>query len=51
MVITKEYLEQKIQECTMAREQYLANATANEGAVNILKLMLQDLTKEETKDG
>lgn len=51
MNITKEYLEQRIKECQMAKEQYIANATANDGAVNILKVLLADLEKEEeTKD-
>ena len=52
MEITKEYLIKKISECQAAKEQYLAYAQGNEGAVNILNLILQDLEKETTrKDG
>jgi hypothetical protein len=47
MSITKEYLQNQIKNCQDAKEQYLAQANANEGAINILNTLLIELDKPE----
>lgn len=46
MEITKEYLQQKIAECQKAKEEHLANANANQGAVHILEVILSQLNSD-----
>ncbi len=48
-MITKEFLQQKIQEYRQASEQHRMDSIANEGAVQALESLLQELEKEVVK--
>ena len=49
MEITKELLQQKIQEYRQASEQCKMDSIANEGAIQALEFLLQEFDKEENK--
>ncbi len=48
-MITREYLEQRIQELTVARTKHQGDVDANNGAIQLAQYLLADLVKAEAE--